>query len=141
MFNSRKKAKIRSGFWTHLRMKHVFNNCLYSYRFKIFLFLWIAVSPVGERSSTKMLLETYIENEKALKKANSFKIKLPDKSCKKKKALTVPDNTNKDKMLLNVLNRFIFYTFLIYIISLNIICLYFLPYHVRKDLTINDPAF
>ena len=106
--------------------------------------LQIAVNS-SERASPKTLIETYIENEKALKKVNSFKIKLPDKSptnsTNKKKKEDLNLAKNKDKMLLEVLNRFIFYSFFVYILFLNIICLYFLPYHIRKELSINNSAF
>lgn len=42
-----------------------------------------------------------------------------------------------DQTLLDILNRFGFYLFLLYIIFLNIFCLYMLPYHIRKPLSID----
>ena len=40
-----------------------------------------------------------------------------------------------DLELLVILNKFVFYTFLLFIIGLNVACLSVLPYYVRKSIT------
>lgn len=43
-----------------------------------------------------------------------------------------------DVFLIHVLNKFVFYLFLIFIIILNLLLLYIFPYHLKKNLVIND---
>lgn len=44
----------------------------------------------------------------------------------------------QDCKLINVLNKFIFYSFLLFIILLNFFCFLLLPYYIRSPLNIDE---
>jgi hypothetical protein len=48
------------------------------------------------------------------------------------------DNPLSDPEIIMILNRFVFTLFLLFIIFLNLLCLYLLPFVMRNSLTIED---
>ncbi len=52
--------------------------------------------------------------------------------------ISSPPKESNDLELINLLNKFMFYVFLIFIISLNLFGLYIFPYLIKKPLTIEE---
>lgn len=76
-----------------------------------------------------------------IKKSQSLKLK-SSKKRKEENELKIKQQQQQDSlndlMLLTVLNRFVFILFFIYIILLNIVCLFVLPLYVKEPLNLDD---
>ena len=82
------------------------------------------------------------EQCKLIKKSQSLKLRSSNKrkeenELKIKQQQQQQDSLN-DLMLLTVLNRFVFILFFIYIILLNIVCLFVLPFYFKEPLSLDD---
>jgi hypothetical protein len=81
------------------------------------------------------------EQCKLIKKTQSLKLKSLNKR-KEENELKIKQQQQQDSlndlMLLTVLNRFVFILFFIYIILLNVVCLFVLPFYVKEPLSLDD---
>ncbi len=79
------------------------------------------------------------EQCKLIKKTQSLKLKSLNKR-KEENELKIKQQQDSlnDLMLLTVLNRFVFILFFIYIILLNVVCLFVLPFYVKEPLSLDD---
>jgi len=77
------------------------------------------------------------EQCKLIKKTQSLKLKSLNKR-KEENELIIKQQQDSlnDLMLLTVLNRFVFILFFIYIILLNVVCLFVLPFYVKEPLSL-----
>jgi hypothetical protein len=83
------------------------------------------------------------EQCKLIKKTQSLKLKSLNKrkeenELKIKQQQQQQQDSLNDLMLLTVLNRFVFILFFIYIILLNVVCLFVLPFYVKEPLSLDD---
>lgn len=87
----------------------------------------------------------YVLKSDEIRKSNSNSKKSFNKNYIKKfdieeKPITskIPSSISTDLLIIDILNRFIFFMFLFFILSLNFLGLYILPYFLKKPLTIDD---
>ena len=75
-------------------------------------------------------------NSNTKKRFNKKYIKKFD--IEEKPIMSKISSSNKDLLIIDILNRFIFFMFLFFILSLNFFGLYIFPYFLKKPLSIDD---
>ena len=96
---------------------------------------------ISAKASNSKLYETKLVNDISLPKSLKSPIVVSPFSLRNSENL-LPDNSSKleltDLEVLQILNRFVFVLFLLFIIALNLISLFVYPYFIKVPLSIDE---